>query len=118
MEKSHDNWKLKLKYEKSVTPYEHFTILAEGIVAGELRDGYVCRPGNAFMSIKVWAVSSDVACEMTFWIAEQLGFQLTGRIEIFSTEPDEPSGDQPFIYQVGFQAFGNGSTPTSPIFSA
>jgi hypothetical protein len=48
------DWKLKLRYGKLKTQYKHFTALAEGIVEGELRHGYECPPGNAWMGIKTF----------------------------------------------------------------
>jgi hypothetical protein len=110
-EKSHDkNWKLKLKYGKLVTPYKHFSVIAEGIVISELKDGYSCRPGSAFMAIKAWATSNNEAYDMISWIAEQLGFKITGRIQIFTTEADKPPEDQPFIYDIDFRPFEMNST--------
>jgi hypothetical protein len=42
------DWKLKLKFGKLKTPFRHYSVIAEGVV-GELKDGFSCRPGSAFM---------------------------------------------------------------------
>ena len=61
---SHDrDWKLKLRYGRLKTPFQHYTLLADGVV-GDLMEGFVCRPGNAVMAMKVWASSHDEAFDM------------------------------------------------------
>ena len=50
-EQPEKDWKLKLRYGKLATPYQHYTAIAEGVV-GQLADGFVCRPGSAFIAMK------------------------------------------------------------------
>ncbi len=43
MSEQEKDWKLKLRYGKLQTPYQHFTLIAKGIV-GELADGFSSIP--------------------------------------------------------------------------
>ncbi len=98
------NWKLKLRYGKLATPFHHYTAIAEG-VAGELSDGFSCRPGSAFMGMKMWASSIDEASDMMVVIGKQIGFSVTGRIYVYETEPDAPPRDKPSGYDIQFTPF-------------
>jgi hypothetical protein len=43
---SHRDWKLKLRYGKTTTEFEHFATIAEGLVV-KLSGGFSCRPEKA-----------------------------------------------------------------------
>lgn len=98
------DWKLKLRYGKLTTPYQHFTVLGDGVV-GELTDGFECRPGRAWMAMKAWATDTDEAADMLRVIGEQIGFTLNGRIEVYETEPDQPPGRNPHGYDINFTPY-------------
>jgi hypothetical protein len=98
------DWKLKLRYGKLQTPYQHFTLLAEGIV-GDLEDGFSCPKGSAIMGMKVWATDSDEAADMIQIIGENIGFTVTGKIEVYSTDPVEPPGENPHGYDIKFTPY-------------
>ena len=100
-EDKNKNWKLKLRYGKLKTPFQHFTLIADGIV-GDLIDGFSCRPGRAFMAMKVWASSNDEAFDMIRAIGEQIGFTVTGRIHLYETPPDVPPRHNPHGYAIAF----------------
>jgi hypothetical protein len=104
MENTDEHWKLKLRYGKLHTPFKHVTLLAEGIV-GKLRDGYVCPPGDAFMGMKAWALSDEQAADMIKTIGNQIGFEVTGDIQIYDTEPSEPPRENPYGYDINFTPF-------------
>ncbi len=95
------NWKLELRYGRMVTPYKHFTAIADGVV-GELQDGFECRPGPAVMSIKTWATDADESAHMARIIGQQIGFSATGKIEIYETEAEQPPGENPHGYDINF----------------
>ena len=98
------DWKLKLRYGKLTTPYAHFTVLADGVVeeASEVNGG---REGPAWMSMNAWATSTDEAADMIVQIAPELGFRVTGRIEIYKTDPKEPPRDIPSGYDMRFTPY-------------
>ncbi len=98
------DWKLKLRYGKLTTPYSHYTAIAEGIV-GELLEGFNCRPGPAFMGMKTWASSTDESANMISVIGKNIGFTVTGNIQVYDTEPLEPPRERPFGYDIGFTPF-------------
>ncbi len=98
------DWKLKLRYGKLQTPFQHFTLLAHGIV-GDLEDGFSCPTGSAIMGMKVWATDSDEAADMIQVISENIGFTVTGNIEVYSTDPVEPPGDNPHGYDIQFTPY-------------
>jgi hypothetical protein len=98
------DWKLKLRNGKIKTAFRHYTVIAEGTV-GELAEGFECRPGNAFISMKTWAASSEESSNMVVAIGTQIGFAVTGRIQIYNTEPSQPPEDVPTAYDIKFTPF-------------
>lgn len=98
------DWKLKLRYGKIKTPYKHYTVLTNGIV-GDLVDGFDCPKGNAWMAMKTWASSTEESADMIKVIGEQIGFKVTGRIEICSTEPTQPPKENQFGYDIKFTPY-------------
>jgi hypothetical protein len=99
------HWKLKLRYGKLQTPFQHYSVIAEGLV-GELMEGFSCRKGNAFMGMKVWASSTEEAENMSRVIGREIGFDVTGRVYVYSTEPSEPpDASNPRAYQINFNPF-------------
>ena len=103
-EQPHPSWKLKLRYGKLNTPFHHYTSIAEGMV-GELADGFVCRAGSAFMGMKTWASSDEESADMIRVIGRQIGFIVTGRIQVYETEPQQPPKDNPYGYDISFTPF-------------
>ncbi|MEO8404914.1 MAG: hypothetical protein ABI480_09970 [Chitinophagaceae bacterium] len=99
-----NNWKLQLRYGKLQTAFKHRTLLAEG-VANEMKEGFLCRPGPAFMGIKVWISSDEEAAEIIQSIGTKIGFEVTGDIQIFDTEPLQPPQDKPYGYDINFTPF-------------
>lgn len=98
------DWKLKLKYGKLKTPFHHFTVIAEGMVE-ELEEGFECRPGKAYMGMKTWATDAEESADMIKGIGEHIGFRVTGKIEVFTTEPKEPPGENPRGYDIQFTPY-------------
>ena len=101
---NNDGWKVKLRHGLLTTPYIHLIVVADGLV-GELADGFTCPPGKAYMGMKVWALSDDQAVDMVEYIGEQIGFTVTGKIEIFDTEPEQPPKEKPFGYDITFNPY-------------
>src|SRR2546421_6827663 len=95
------DWKLKLRYGQLPTPFKHYTAIAEDIV-GDLAEGFSCRSGNAFMAMKTWASSADESAEMVQVIGEKVGFQVTGNIQVYDTEPAQPPQSKPFGSDISF----------------
>ena len=98
------NWKLKLRYGKETTPYKHFTAIGDGVV-GDLVDGFECQKGPAIMAIKTWATDADESADMLRVIGGKIGFEATGKIEIYETDPEEPPKDNPFGYGINFTPY-------------
>ena len=106
-ESQSQNWKLELRYGRMVTPYKHFTAIADG-VAAELKDGFECRPGPAVMSIKTWAADADESAHMARIIGQQIGFSAIGKIEIYETEAEQRPGENPHGYDINFVPYDEG----------
>ncbi|MBL7748592.1 MAG: hypothetical protein JNM19_14245 [Chitinophagaceae bacterium] len=104
MEDSDRDWKLRLRYGQLVTPYIHYTVIAEGEV-NELTDGFECPKGKAFMGMKIWAESQEEAADVFQSIGRQIGFNTTGNLDIYETEPQEPPGENPSGYAITFTPF-------------
>ena len=98
------DWKLKLKYGRLKTPYSHFTIIAEGKVTADVNE-FGCAKGSAFMGMKTWASSADEACDMARSIGRQIAFEVTGRIQVYDTAPEEPPRANPHGYDIKFTRF-------------
>jgi hypothetical protein len=98
------DWKLKLRYGKLETPYKHYTALADGIVE-ELVEGFQCPKGNAWMAMKTWASSTGESADMIKVIGQQIGFKVTGKIEVYETEPTQPPSDNPHGYDINFTPY-------------
>lgn len=101
---SDDSWKLKLRYGRLETPYTHYTAIADGI-AGQLVDGFSCRPGPAYMGLKTWAESADESADMARVIGSDIGFTVTGRIQVYEVEPLQPPGENPRAYDIKFTSY-------------
>lgn len=98
------DWKLKLRYGQLTTPFQHFTVIGDGLV-GQLEQGFECRPGKAYMGMKTWATDAGEAAEMIQEIGTHIGFTVTGKIQVFKTEPMEPPGDNPRGYDIQFTPY-------------
>ena len=85
-------------------PLQHFTVLADAIV-GQLTEGFTCRPGKAFVAMKVWANSTQEAADKNENIGSQIGFQVDGKIDIFQTPPIEMAKEKPFGYDIQFTPY-------------
>ena len=98
------NWKLKLRYGILKTDLKHFTVIADGI-AGQLEHGFECRPGRAIMAMKVWAADVAEADDMIRSIGSDIGFEVDGRVRVYTTEPKQPPGDGPHGYDILFKPY-------------
>ena len=100
------DWKLKLKYGKIKTSFNHYTVFAEG-VASDLIEGFECPKGKAWMAMKTWASSTGESADMIKVIGAQVGFKVTGKIEIYKTEPVKPPSDKPHGYDINFTPYSD-----------
>lgn len=98
------DWKLKLSYGKLTTPFQHYTLIGEGI-AGALAPEFSCPQGPAFMSMKAWALSSDQSIDMLRVIGSRIGFTVTGNTQVWETEPEDPPGEKPYGYDINFTPY-------------
>jgi hypothetical protein len=98
------DWKVQFRDGKLKTPFRHYTAMVEGIVV-ELSMGFKCRPGYAFMVMKVWASSPDEAMDLVKTMCEQVGFDWRGQIHVFVTDPALPPKKHPYGYDVDFTPF-------------
>jgi len=98
------DWKLKLRYGKMTTPFTHYTTLADGVV-NELTEGFQCPKGKVWMAMKNWASSTVESADMIREIGKQSGFEGTGKIEGYETDPKEPPTDKPRGYDIHFTPY-------------
>lgn len=52
--------------------------------------------------MKAWIAHIDDAFEVIEYVGEQIGFKITGKIEVYETEPDSPPDVNPYVYNVKF----------------
>ena len=98
------DWKLQLRYGKLSTRFAHFSLLAEGVLVTEQKE-HGCPAGPAFLGLKLWTGTADEATAMGLAIGRQLGFEVTGRVYLYETEPEAPPGEQPFGYNLNLSPF-------------
>ena len=98
------DWKLKLRYGKLTTKFNHYTTLADGIVE-ELTEGFECPKGKAWMAMKNWASSTEESAELIKTVGKQIGFKVTGKIEVYKTDPEQPPSEKPNGYGINFSPY-------------
>jgi len=98
------NWKLLLKYGRLSTPYKHFTLIIDGEVT-ELMEHVEAQIGPCFMGLKVWATDENEAFDVAAQISKHLGFNPTGRVSLYETEPQQPPSDNPSAYGATFTPY-------------
>lgn len=103
-EENETDWKLKLRYGKLKTEFSHFTVIADGVTL-DIQAGFVCPDGKAFMGMSVWASDTEEAGHMIEVIGRQIGFSVSGRIQIFKTEPEKPPKEKPYGYGIKFTPY-------------
>ena len=104
MEETPKDWKLKLRYGKLKTEFSHFTVIADGLVETPDAD-YGSIAGKAMMGIKVWAIDTQEAADLTYYVGEQIGFKPTGNMQVFDTDPEQPPKDTPYGYDINFTSY-------------
>jgi hypothetical protein len=57
------------------------------------------------MGMKTWASSPDELVDMVRVIGRQIGFKVTGRIQVYDTEPKQPPRENPYSYDITFTPF-------------
>ena len=57
------------------------------------------------MGMKMWASSTDEAADVTRVVGQKIGFEVTGDIQIYETDPTEPPGDNPHSYAINFTPY-------------
>lgn len=98
------DWKLKLRYGKISTPYKHFTVLGNCNI-GELQETFSCRPGPAYVAIKIWATDTQEAANIFFDLGEQIGFIPFKDVEVYDTEAVQPPRENPYAYDISFSPY-------------
>ena len=99
-----EDWKALYQAGKLETPYKHFSAIADG-VAGPGAVAHGGRPGPSWLGMRLWARSADEATQMFRVFADQAGFAVKGKVEVFDTEPLEAPRDAPHFYGVRFTPY-------------
>lgn len=98
------DWKIRLRYNKLTTPFNHYTLIAD-VTVGEIDDNYNCPPGNAFVALKVWAESDDQAVDILEQEGIDIGFTIKNKVQIYYTDPEQPPGESPIVYSINFTPY-------------
>lgn len=99
------NWKLKLRYGKLQTPFQHFTMMADGEIVETNEDFDIEAGTPAWFSMNLWALDGEQAVDMIITIGRHIGFEATGEIFTYSTDAREPPGEQPRAYGLNFTPY-------------
>jgi hypothetical protein len=70
-----------------------------------LTDGFECPKGPAYLGIKIWATSMEESADVFSAIASEIGFNITGNIDIFTSEPKQPPQENPYGYDINLTPF-------------
>jgi hypothetical protein len=85
--------------------FKHFVIIGDG-VAGAATEQYGVRRGAAFFSIKAWTTSSDDAAHMARVFAKHSGFEIKGRLQIYTGGTiSSPARNEAYGYAVKFYPY-------------
>ncbi len=57
------------------------------------------------MAIKNWATDAGESADMLRVIGAQIGFEATGEIQVYETEPKQPPKDKPYGYDINFTPY-------------
>ena len=103
------DWKLKLRYGKIKTPYQHFTAIAQGVVVTS-DNSLQCPAGPAMITIRTWATDAAQSAQIIQFFGSELGYEITEDIQIYETDPERPPKDQPYGYGINVTPFENDLT--------
>lgn len=106
METFDKDWKLKLRYGKLITPFQHYTIIAEGLMTDEIKESKFTK-GKGFMGMKIWASSNEESTDVFQSVGIQIGFKITGNILVYKSDPLEPPRESPYAYDINFSRFSS-----------
>lgn len=98
------DWKIKLRYGKLKTPFQHYSIIAEVIIPEYIKD-FEAKPGKAYVGMKAWIKHIDDAFELVEDVGGQIGFEVTGKIDVYETSPDSPPDENPYVYNINFSYY-------------
>jgi hypothetical protein len=98
------DWKLKLRYGKLNTPYKHFTVIAPGVIEQYKKD-FDAQPGKAYVGMKIWAMNEGESADAFQGVADQIGFKLSGNMEIYETPAESPPTDNSYAYGINFSYY-------------
>jgi len=102
---SKESQKMPIESHETKAKFMHFVVIADG-VAGPATDEYGVRQGPAVFSIKVWTTSSEDAVHMAKVFAKHSGFEMFGRLEIYTGgEITSPARSEPYGYAVKFYPY-------------
>ncbi|MEO1476895.1 MAG: hypothetical protein AAFS13_10995 [Pseudomonadota bacterium] len=101
---SDKDWKLKLRYGQLTTPYSHYTLLADGY-AEIANPDYNLEVGHCIMGLNVWATDQTEAYDVIQSVGNQLGFRITGKVELYETDAKRPPGENPSAYGANFTPY-------------
>lgn len=99
-----EDWKALYKDGKLNTPFKHFSVIADG-VAGPGAAQHGGKPGPSWLGMRLWAGSTEEAIQMFRRYAEEVGFAVKGKIDVYDTEPMEPPREAPHFYSVRFTPY-------------
>jgi hypothetical protein len=99
------NWKLNLRYGRLKTAFRHFTLIGDGEIA-VANPGYGTIQGAAaFFTIKVWASDQQEAVNMLAAIGRDVGFDASGEVSVYITDPQQPPKDVSYGYDLDFHQY-------------
>ena len=104
MGKSEKNWKLKLRYGKLRNQLTHYTIIAP-VVITHFIDDFDAKPGKAYAGVKIWAHDANHAFEIFQDVGSQIGYEVTGKMELYKTDPEQAPDKEPYAYGINFSYY-------------
>ena len=55
--------------------------------------------------MKIWSMNEEESADLYQSVAEQIGFKLSGNMDIYETEAESPPKDNPYAYGINFSYY-------------
>ena len=66
---------------------------------------FLPRLPESWMGTKIWALNADDAIAITESYGKKQGFDVTGRVLVYDTDPESPPRDNPYVYSTNFTPY-------------
>lgn len=80
-------------------------MIADGKIVEARPDFKTIEGSAAFFTIKVWATDNAEAIDVLVVVGQEVGFDASGEIYVYNSEPEQPPGENPHAYDLNFHQY-------------